>query len=153
MSNKLTKILDKITHDMSISELQQVYKNKSTSDLSYHDTLYLNIISAHPNRYTSSQIADLLKVTRPAITQKINELAKKGYIIRTQSSKDKRVFYLSVNPLKNFYTQEDIAVEEKVNKLMKAKYGSAETEKLCNMLVYLSDTLFTEKTKVLNYEK
>ncbi len=147
MSERLIKVLDKLSHDLSIAELQQAHKTRHGRDLTYHDTLYLNIILAHPNRYTSSQIADLLKVTRPAVTQKINELAKKGYIIRTQSETDKRVFYLSVNPEQSIYTEEDQAIEQKVAMQMEATYGPEQVDKLCDMLEFLSEAMFNEKMK------
>ncbi len=147
MYDRIIKTLDKFGHDLSIAELQQVYKTRDGSDLSYHDTLYLNIILAHPNRYTSSQIADLLKVSRPAVTQKINELTKKGYVIRTQSERDKRIFYLSINPDKSYYSEEDKATEIRVSKMLEEKYGSSEVEKMCDMLDFLSETLFNEKIK------
>ncbi len=149
MKNRLIKVLDKVSHDLSIAELQQVYKNRESSDLSYHDTLYLNIIEAHPNRYTSSQIADILKITRPALTQKINELTKKGYIIRTQSEKDKRIFYLSVNPKKNYYTDKDREAEIKVSKMLEEKYGKDNVELMCDMLEFLSESLYNEKMEDL----
>ncbi len=152
MNERLIKVLDKFSHDLSIAELQQVYKNRETSDLSYHDTLYLNIIEAHPNRYTSSQIADLLKITRPAVTQKINELTKKGYIVRTQSDKDKRVFYLSVPPDKSFYTEEDRIAEINVTKMLEEKYGTDEVNKMCDMLEDLSEMFYNEKTKEQNHD-
>ncbi len=147
MSEKLIKVLDKLSHDMSLSELQQVYANRSGTDLSYHDMLYLNIIMAHPNKYTSSQIADLLKITRPAVTQKINELTKKGYIVRTQSKKDKRIFYLATHPEKTIYTEKDIQIELKISKQLTDKYGEEKVDLMCEMLEYLSDALFTERTK------
>ncbi len=149
MKNRLIKVMDKFSHDMSISELQQLYKNREDSELSYHDTLYLNIIAAHPNKYTSSQIADLLKITRPAVTQKINELAKKGYIIRQQSEKDKRVYYLSANPKKSYYGEDYALIELKVINILIEKYGEERVAEMCDMLEHLSDLLYDERMKVL----
>ncbi len=147
MSDRLIKSIDKFIHDTALAELQQAYKTRDTSDLSYHDTLYLNIIEAHPNRYTSSQIADLLKITRPAVTQKINELVKKGYIIRTQSETDKRIFYLATNSDMSYYNEEDKIVERKAAKIMEEKYGSLAVNTMCDMLDFLSETLYNEKMK------
>ncbi len=145
MSEKLIKAMDKFYHDMSIADLQYAYKTREVGSLSYHDTLYLNIIESHPNRYTSSQIADLLKITRPAVTQKISELTKKGYIIKTQSATDKRVFYLATNPKKSFYTEENKAAELKISKLLEDKYGKENVDKMCEMLEFLAESLFNEK--------
>ncbi len=145
MSEKLIKILDKFCHDLSIAELQSVYQKRESADLSYHDTLYLNIIAAHPYRYTASQIADLLKVSRPAITQKINELSKKGYIIRKQSPTDKRLFYLAPNEQKDYFMPEHYEKELKVSKMIIEKFGMEQFDQLCIMLEFLSDALYNEK--------
>ncbi len=147
MDDRLLIAIDKFSHDLSIAELQQLYQNRGASDLSYHDTLYLNIILAHPNRYTSSQVADLLKITRPAVTQKINELTKKGYVIRTQSEQDRRVFFLSINPNKPFYTEMDRAIERKVALKLRRRYGDEAVERMCDMLEFLSETIYNEKLK------
>ncbi len=141
MRGKLTKALHKITHDTALYELKRLYNHDKKSVLSYHDTLYLNIIEAHPNKYTSSQIADLLKITRPSVTEKINQLCKKGYILRTQSKTDKRVFYLSVNPSspKDYETTADYEDETERNVL--AKFGEEKVDVFCEMIEYLSSLL------------
>ncbi len=153
MKERLIKVIDKLIHDTAIAELAHAYKTRETSNLSYHDTLYLNIIEAHPNRYTSSQIADLLKITRPAVTQKINELCKKGYIIRTQSEKDKRVYYLSTNPKNSFYSEEDKHVENKAVKMLRVKYGDKKVNRMCDMLEFLSETIYNEKMREAEDDK
>ncbi len=143
MKGKLIKALNKITHDTALYELRRLYSHDKKTQLSYHDTLYLNIIEAHPNKYTSSQIADLLKITRPSVTEKINQLCKKGYILRTQSEKDKRIFYLSINPNspKDYETSEgyDTLLEEGIL----SKFGEEKVDILCEMIEYLSH-LMTE---------
>ncbi len=147
MDKRLVKALDKLFHDLAIAELQQFHKENNKCELSYHDTLYLNIIEAHPGKYTSSRIADVLKVSRPAVTQKINELVKKGYVIRTQSEIDKRVYYLKTNPNMDYYNKKDRSDEFRAIKILIDKYGEAEAFKLCEMIEFLSDMLFYEKTK------
>ncbi len=123
MNGKINKIFDKLFHDMAIAELQYAYSGNNNGELSYHDVLYLNIIDAHPNEYTSSQIADLLGVTRPSVTQKINELCKKGYVLRTQSEKDKRVYYLSTNTEASDYFDETKKIILATEELLIKKYG------------------------------
>ncbi len=134
MQSKLNKIIDKLYHDAAITELQRSYSKDIHRDLSYHDILYLNIIVAHPNKYTSSQIADLLGITRPSVTQKINELYKKGYVVRTQSKNDKRVFYLSINEdnasIFDDSAEEIIAAE----KMLIEKYGDENFNQFVQML-------------------
>ncbi len=75
------------------------YKNIRDSEigsgLSYSDVLQLFIIN-HKQNMTVSELAQRLNLSRPATTQKVNELESKGLIIKTQSKKDKRVTYLSL---------------------------------------------------------
>ncbi len=153
MTDRFIKAIDKFFHDLAIIDLQRSYTDFDTSDLSYHDTLYLNIIEAHPNRYTSSQIADLLKVTRPAVTQKINVLVKKGYIIRTQSETDKRVFYLAINPKKSFYNDEDRKFDKKFTKVLEEKYGEEMLEKLCEMIEFYAESIYNETINEVKNDK
>ena len=137
----LLKAMDKMMHDISISDLKRAYDKNHNCDLSYNDTLYLNIIEAHPNKYTSSQIADMLKVTRPSVTQKINELVRKGYVIRTQSEKDKRVYYLSINMDNRYYTDGNVKEDIYVEQLVLEKYGQKNIDLICEMLGFITDKL------------
>ncbi len=141
MKTKLSKTLDKIFHDMSIAELKLLYTKNSPGDISYHDTLYLNIIEGHPNQYTSSKIADLLQITRPSVTQKINELCKKGYVVRTQSETDKRVHYLSLNKDNSFFSNFHKDIEQKSAQLLTEKYGEKNVDLVCEMLEFFSDSV------------
>ncbi len=65
------------------------------SNLPYSDVLQLFIIN-HKQNMTVSELAVRLNLSRPAMTQKVNELANKGLVIKTQSSEDKRVTFLSL---------------------------------------------------------
>ena len=138
MNNDFTKALHQITHDTALYELKRLYSYDKKSVLSYHDTLYLNIIEAHPNEYTSSQIADLLKITRPSVTEKINQLCKKGYIIRTQSKTDKRVFYLSINPDSPKDYESTAKYEEELEHRVLVEFGEEKVAIFCEMMEYLS---------------
>ena len=137
----LLKAMDKMMHDISISDLRKAYDKNRNCDLSYNDTLYLNIIEGHPNEYTASQIADMLKVTRPSVTQKINELVRKGYVIRTQSEKDKRVYYLSINMDNRYYTDGNVKEDIYVEQLVLEKYGQENIDLVCEMLGFITDKL------------
>ncbi len=136
--NKLSKALDKLWHDMSLAELKKLHDSTNLAKLSYHDTLYLNMIDCYPNKYTSSKIADLLKITRPSVTQRINELEKKGYVVRTQSIEDKRVFYLSLNPRSDYVL--DISQKEENNIYTEfiQKFGAGNLNLFCEMIDFIS---------------
>ncbi len=139
MKRKLYRAFVKSGHDFALTDLKRNHENREFHKLSYHDVLYLNIIDCHPNKYTTSQIADLLKITRPAVTQRINDLVKKGYIVRTQSETDKRIFYLSVNEDSDYYddlTEEDIF---QIEEAFIEKYGEANLDFFCEMMDFVTD--------------
>ncbi len=147
MSGKINNLLDKIFHDMSLSELKRAYSKNNSGDLSYHDLLYLNIIETHQNLYTASQIADMLNITRPSVTQKINELCKKGYIIRTQSEKDKRVFYLATNPEKSDFFDSCAEQSLQAEHILYEKYGEQNIDLFCRILEDLSNNLVEQDNR------
>jgi len=64
--------------------------------LSYINILHLYIIS-HTDKITVSELADKLKMSRPAITQKVNDLERLGMVIKRQSEEDGRVYYISIS--------------------------------------------------------
>ncbi len=144
MGGKFIKALNKITHDTALYELKRLYSHDKKSELSYHDTLYLNIIEAHPNEYTSSQIADLLKITRPSVTEKINQLCKKGYILRTQSETDKRVFYLSINPHSPKDYETTASYEDEMERDVLAKFGEEKVDIFSEIIEYLSELMLED---------
>ncbi len=144
MNGKLIKALNKITHDTALYELKRLYSHDKKSELSYHDTLYLNIVESHPNKYTSSQIADILNITRPSVTEKINQLCKKGYILRTQSKADKRVFYLSINPDSPKDYELVSGYENEIEKSIFEKFGEEKVDIFCEMIEYLSELMFED---------
>ncbi len=64
--------------------------------LPYADLLQIFIIN-HKENMTVSELAERLNLSRPATTQKVNELERQGLVIKVPSSKDKRVVYLTLS--------------------------------------------------------
>lgn len=81
---------------MDLDEFNVIRDSVVGDSLPYADILQLFIIR-HKDKMTISELADYMRLSRPAVTQKVNELVKKGLVIKTQSEKDKRVFYLSLS--------------------------------------------------------
>ncbi len=145
MISELTKAMTKFYHDVSISELRLQNSLQGQTKLTYNDILYLDIIRAYPGKYTSTQIADMLCVSRPSVTKKIKELMKKGYVTREQSPSDKRTYYLSVveNACIDFY---DEALMQKFSERLHASYSEKDIKNLCETLTIISDIFLTETT-------
>ena len=56
----------------------------------------IDVIGTHPDT-TPSAVARELMLTLGTVTTSLNKLEKKGYIIRTRSSVDRRVVHLSLS--------------------------------------------------------
>lgn len=119
-------------YHMSMHELQLMNESDYFRGISYNSLLYLNVID-QIHGCTVSKMADALNVTKSAVTIKVNELVKQGFVVKTQSEEDKRVFYLCLSPdmrktmgiydrvfekieheLKKKYTMEQLALFEDV---------------------------------------
>lgn len=76
------------------------YNDMKNSDWG-KETSYINILHlfviGHSERTTVSELADKLGLSRPAVTQKVNELEELGLIKKVQSTQDKRFFYISLS--------------------------------------------------------
>ncbi len=143
MISKLSDVITKFYHDLSISELRLQNSLGEHSKLTYNDMLYLDIIRAYPGRYTSTQIADLLCVSRPSVTKKVKELIKKGYVTRRQSPVDKRVYYLFADENKclSFYGD---YFEKKLEENLCGKYSDKDLSVLCETLALIGKIMIEE---------
>lgn len=134
-------------HDMGILELRIRNQHPAYGKLSYHSSLYLDIIAAHQGEYTPSRLADMLHIARPSVTQKLNVLEKAGYITRKQNPTDKREYFLYFNTdsfdadTQSIYTKLERHLDEEVNK----RYSKEEIEKFSEMLSYIGEIYLDDK--------
>ena len=90
------------------SKLYQVLKKlgRATDKCSYHlsaelgvhdlhakQAEYLKIIDRHPV-LTSSRLAEILRITKPSVTEIVNKLTESGLVYKEQCKHDGRVFYI-----------------------------------------------------------
>ena len=138
MENKYRQALSKLIHDTAIFELMLHNLEYTDKVITYNSLLYLDMIKGKNGLYTASNIADLLKVARPSVTQKINELEYAGYITKKQSEKDKRVFYLFVTEkydvIFNSYFGEGVDIDSEVISLLTSKFSEKEVDKFFEMI-------------------
>lgn len=91
----LSEAMNRFYMRLNIYELRYLNKG-NTANISMNSTLYLDLIYYTEN-CTVSYLAEALRVSKPAVTNKVGELMEKGLVQKRQSSKDKRVFYLTVS--------------------------------------------------------
>ncbi len=92
MKSEFSRMMDDLFYQMTLSEIR--IENRKQDELSHNSMLYRKIICKESGKHTISSIANLLSVATTAVTQKVNELEKKGYVTRKQSTNDKRISYL-----------------------------------------------------------
>jgi DNA-binding MarR family transcriptional regulator len=96
------------TFDLSLKIFQnEIGVNSGISNLTINQFNYIDAIYVL-GLPTITEIASKLNITKASVTTGINKLIKLGYVIKTQSSEDKRVFHVSLT--------------EAGRRLIKAKY-------------------------------
>lgn len=83
---------------MDLDEFALIRDSEYGEKLTYINILHLYII-AHTERITVSELAEKVNMSRPAITQKVNDLERLGMIAKTRSETDKRVYHISIAPV------------------------------------------------------
>lgn len=124
----IVKEINNFYYHMALYELQVMNGNDYYNGLSYNSLLYINVIE---------QMKECT-VTKSAVTLKINELVKQGVVVKKQSEKDKRVYYLELSPhitqVLGVYDQ----VFYKIERELKGKYSQEQLELFGDVLKTIS---------------
>jgi DNA-binding MarR family transcriptional regulator len=84
------------TLDLSLNKLlKNVGEGTGISKLTINQFRYIDAIH-DLGKPTISDIAYKLKITKASVTTGINKLTQMGYVVKEQSSEDKRVFHVSL---------------------------------------------------------
>lgn len=129
----LMEALNRFYYAMTLHELQQMNQSDQYPDITYNSLLYLELIALHEN-CTVSSLADALHISRAAVTTKVGELMRQGFIEKTRSERDGRVHYLTVRPeiLTEFKAYD--GVFQRAAARMRDTYPKEELERFCRML-------------------
>ena len=92
MGFNFSKLINDLCFNFYLAEIK--IENKLQNNLSHNTSLYRKIICKQSGKHTISSIAKLLSIKTTAVTQKVNELESKNYVVRKHSDKDKRISYL-----------------------------------------------------------
>ncbi len=141
---KLRKALDTFYYSTALCDLRLMNRQFVDETITYNSLLYLELIFSMNGTCTASQIADLLHVSRPAVTLKINELIRQGLVTKSADPNDRRKNYLSVNeeaiPKYKVYRRQDAAAIKRITE----KYTEEDIKKFCEMLDIISSINFEE---------
>ena len=118
-------------------------ENSIYPSMTYNSFLYLDLI-AYKDDCTVSYLADALHVSKSAVTSKVNELIKLGLVVKTQSEKDRRVYYLTVSPE---VAADNRQYDKRLNRavrVLEERYGEKELGTFRGMLELLSASYLEE---------
>lgn len=140
----LRKALDTFYYSTALCDLRLMNKKFVNENITYNSLLYMEVIFSMNGKCTASKLAELLHISKPAVTLKINELIKQGLVTKSTDPEDRRKNYLSVNedavPKYKVYRRQDQAVIEKIME----RYSQEDIDKFCHMLDIISDVNFEE---------
>lgn len=140
----LRKALDRFYYSSALCDLKLMNKQFVDENITYNSLLYIELIYTMNGTCTASKLAELLNVSKPGVTLKLNELLRQGLITKTPDPNDRRKNYLAVNEeaipqYKVFRRQDSEAI-----KRITASFTPEEIGKFCQMLDTISEINFEE---------
>jgi len=113
------------------------------SSLSASEAYAVEVIAAL-GEPSVSQFADVLNVSKPNATYKVNTLVNKGYITKVKSSTDGREYRLVTTPKFHQYYAINQNYLATVTQRMRERFSAEEIEQLEGMLNVISNELMPE---------
>ena len=95
MQYKLLELIEIITKLIGDWELQFI-RECEAAGLSARQLEYIDIINKLDNP-SLGEIAKVLELSKPSVTNIVNTLVKKGYIKKFQSDEDRRIFHVHLS--------------------------------------------------------
>jgi DNA-binding MarR family transcriptional regulator len=111
--------------------------------LSAMEGFSLEIIRAL-NEPTVGQFADFLNISQSNATYKVNSLIKKGYLVRQNSTTDRREYHLVLSDKYYSYAELMTSYEQMVVNRMRERFGEEDAKKFDELLTIISEELMPE---------
>ena len=111
--------------------------------LSAMEGFSLEIIRAL-NEPTVGQFADFLNISQSNATYKVNSLIKKGYLVRQNSTTDRREYHLVLSDKYYSYAELMTSYEQMVVNRMRERFGEDDAKKFDELLTIISEELMPE---------
>lgn len=109
-------------------------------DLTEREFQYLDIIY-NSDQITLSDFALKSEVSKPGATQIINKFIKSGYVIKTLSTTDKRVYYIELSEEMKVYFKESYKSLNQLYDKCLSTLSKEEIENLNNILLKIDKVL------------
>ena len=126
---ELTSLIIKFYNELSKFSIE-TSKELGSYDMQIKQFHYLSLIDKNPEM-TSSELSEILNITKPSVTEIINKLTKFECVYREQSELDKRVFYIKLTEKgKNIVRLKELSVK----KFAKERLDSLTDEEISNFI-------------------
>lgn len=107
------------------------------------ETFCMEVIHAM-KRPTINEFASFIQISQPNAAYKVNNLIRKGYLMKTRSTKDKREYFLEVTPKYIDHCNESEKFMKDVCGRLEKKLTAEEAEKLEKIFAMVSDEMMPE---------
>ena len=135
----------KVYEKFKVQFYKKIFENVRERDgsLSAMEGFSLEIIRAL-NEPTVGQFADFLNISQSNATYKVNSLIKKGYLVRQNSTTDRREYHLVLSDKYYSYAELMTSYEQTVVNRMRKRFSEEDVEKFDELLTIISDELMPE---------
>lgn len=101
--------------------------------LSYNMFRILRLLYTQGGGFEPSELADTLYILRPTMTNTLNHLEKKGYILRENHPTDRRRVIVRLNPEKERQVVQALAISQDYNERVFAHFTPEELEQFISL--------------------
>lgn len=131
-------------YDMTLNELRRMNSSKVFPTVSYNTLLYLDLIDMTEN-CTVSKLADILHISKSAVTIKMGELLKQNLVEKRRDETDKRIHCLTVNTAAvEEYRSYEGSLKRAIEKLER-EYSKEEIRQFCTVLASFRQAYLKEE--------
>ena len=133
--NVLSGIFELI-HQSLDSELKKEKVNMKCSHM-----VLLNIVHDNDGKADIKDIVSRLDKKKSTVTEMINSLEKKGYLLKKQSEEDKRIYYVEATEKAKKLAVLSYSIMDKVSAQMKTGFSEEEQKQLSDFLERIHSNL------------
>ncbi len=135
----------KVYEKFKVQFYKKIFEKVKERDgsLSAMEGFSLEIIRAL-NEPTVGQFADFLNISQSNATYKVNSLIKKGYLVRQNSTTDRREYHLVLSDKYYSYAELMTSYEQTVVNRMRERFGEEDAKKFDELLTIISEELMPE---------
>ncbi len=146
----LERVFNEIYDKFKLNFYRNIFRNFSDreSSLTASETFCTEVVKGL-NRPTINELGEFLRISQPNTAYKVANLVKKGYLTKTQSTEDRRVFFLDVTDKYIHYENVKYEYINLVLSRTRERFSEEDIEKFTEMLTVISNELMPEISEFL----